>query len=106
MTSFAKRLQYSKGRAVSKAYFFRKSRLSSAAVLVFLAAAAGAGIVAADLWAGTDRLGLLRRCGRFAHDVAGFLARRIRCAAAEGAGLLVLGLLRNILQKYLANRWK
>src|SRR5208283_2740572 len=70
----------------------------SAAVLVFLAAAAGAGVVAADLRAGADGLGLFLRGGGFAHDIAGFALRRAartggRSAAAEGARRLVQCLL-------------
>ena len=53
-------------------FWQRGFKLPSAAVLVFLAAAARAGIVAADFRAGADRLGFFRHRGRgFADDVAG-----------------------------------
>src|SRR5208282_6007792 len=86
----------------------RSTELLPAAVLVFLAAAAGAGIVAADFWAGANRLGFFRgrRRRRFADDVAGFALRAAAGAGgsratAKGAGGLVQGLLRDVAQKIL-----
>src|SRR5579885_2871829 len=77
----------------------------AAAVFVFLAAAAGAGVVAADLGAGADGpvfFFLLRR-RRFADDVSA-VGRRSRTGtgggrSAKGAGGLVQGLLGHVAQK-------
>src|SRR5260221_6822529 len=88
-------------------FFKRPDQSPSAAVLVFLAAAAGAGVVAPDFRAGADGPGLglcFRRRRRFAHDVTGLFAARTaggHAAAAERARVLVQGLLRDVLQAIL-----
>ncbi len=73
------------------------------ALLVFLAAAARAGVVATYFRASANGLGFglrFRRRRSFAHDVAGF-ALRASCgrAATERAGGLVQGLLRDVFQE-------
>src|ERR1035437_9750500 len=79
-------------------------RLLPAALFVFLAAAAGAWVVAADFRAGADGLGLglaFHRLRGFADHVAGFglSAAGSGAGAAERAGVLVQGLLRRVAEK-------
>src|SRR4051812_17506668 len=78
-------------------------QLFSATLLIFFPAAAGAGIVPADLGAGADGLGFFLRRRRFADDVAGFAVRTAggtrRCAAAKSAAALVQRLFGHIVQE-------
>src|SRR5262249_6488668 len=77
--------------------------VAPAALLVLFAAAARAGIVAADLRTGADGLGSGERFGGFADDVAGARAGAAagRAGAAEGAGGLMHGLLRETAEELL-----
>src|SRR5436190_4118990 len=77
-----------------------RTHLFAAAVLIFLAAAAGARVIAADFGPDADRFGFGERLGRLADDVA-LAGPRRGGALAKGAGLLVHRPLRHFSQELL-----